>query len=116
MDLELVGFMPLRVDYILWEHPLWYVGQLHGMLPDVTLHLSGYWLSNDGSPVVIRPVGGRLEVVAGADFMGVGMSVSAGVVGAYDRIHDPAHWALTPSVEIRARLLTFGADLQGGPP
>jgi hypothetical protein len=119
IGLEFVGFMPVRVDYILWEHPIWYEGRLHGMLPDVALHVSGYWLSNAGRPIVIRPVAGRMEVVAGLDFLGVGMNLSAGVVGTYVSNYDGTSWkqtsGLTPVVELRARLLTFGADLAGGP-
>ena len=88
------------------------------MLPEITLNFSGYWLSNADRPIVIRPVAARLDIVTGIDFLGVGMSVSAGAT--YTRKHEgipsDLKFGLTPSVELRARLFTFGADLQGSPP
>ncbi|GEM_PF-3357790 len=122
MGLDLVySYAPLRVDYILWERPLWYAWRLHGMVPEVALHFSGYWLNSTGYPNMKVPLAGRLDLVAGVDFLGLGISVSAGVVGACTSTnHSSLHWdgraGLSPNIELRLRALTFGVDLGGDTP
>jgi len=122
MGLDLVySHAPVRIDYILWEHPLWYAWRLHGMVPEVALHFSGYWLNNTGEANMRVPLAGRLDLVAAVDFFGLGISVSAGVVGActstnYSSLQWDGHAGLSPNIELRLRLLTFGVDLGGDSP
>lgn len=117
MGLDLVySYAPLRIDFIIWEHPLWYAWRLHGMVPEVALHFSGYWLNNTGCDYMRVPVAGRLDVVAGVDFLGLGVSISAGVVAARTSTNRTTrHWdtfaGVSPNIELRLRALTFGADL-----
>jgi hypothetical protein len=117
MGLDLVySYTPLRLDYILWEHPLWYAWRLHCMIPELTLHLSTYWWNSTGYSYMKVPIAGRLDVVAGLDMLGLGLSVSAGVIGAYTSTNRTTrHWdtysGLSPNIEVRLRALTFGADL-----
>jgi hypothetical protein len=117
VGLEMVqSYAPLHVEYIIWEHPVSYVWVLHGMVPELTARLTGYWLNSTAEDCLKVPAAGRLDVIAGADFWGIGLSFSAGVVAAYTRTNRTArHWdihtGISPNLEIRLRLLTFGADL-----
>jgi hypothetical protein len=118
MGLDLVySYAPIRLEYVIWERPIWYAWVLHGMAPEVTLQLSGYWLNETFDHYLKVPMAGRLDVVAGVDFLGLGLSLSAGMVAARTATNRTAHhWdtyaGLSPNVELRLRFLTFGADLE----
>ncbi|MFO7650347.1 MAG: hypothetical protein R6X13_03260 [bacterium] len=113
------SYLPVNVEFVVWERPLWYKWRLHGMMPELAFRLRGYWLNPmTGNEHRRLPIVGRLEAVAGADLLGVGLSLSAGVIGAVSRAELTAgEWTtfvgLSPNVEVRLRALTFGADLDG---
>jgi len=115
--LEMVqSFAPLHVEYIIWERPVWYAWILHGMVPELTVRLTGHLLNTTAERCLQVPAAGRLDAIAGVDFWGAGLSISAGVIAVYTRTnrtarHWDAHTGISPNVEIRLRLLTFGADL-----
>jgi hypothetical protein len=117
MGFELVNsYAPLRLDYVVWERPLWYVGPVHAMLPELTLHFSGYWLNQTLWEYERIPIAGRLDAIAGVDILGLGVSVSAGVIAArtmerYNGRDWVSHTVFSPNVEVRLRALTFGLDL-----
>jgi hypothetical protein len=110
------SYAPLHVEYIVWERPIWYAWVLHGMVPEVTVRLTGYWLNSTMADYLKVPAAGRLDAIVGTDFWGVGLSLSAGVVAIYTKTGGGRHpWlshtGISPNVEFRFRLLTLGADL-----
>jgi hypothetical protein len=109
-------FLPVSVGYTVYERPVHYSDRLHGMVPEVALRFSGYWLNNTGDLYTKVPIAGRLDAVAGVDLIGFGLSLSAGVIGACTFTNrSGSRWdgfaGVSPNVELRLRALTFGADL-----
>lgn len=103
--------LPVSLGYTLWERPQNYAGRLFGKVPEVWTRFTADWtvgvIDEDYDMRI-----GTLEVGASADYVGLGITASAGVMGWY--LHDtrnnpPGSFAFMPFVGVRASLLTFTA-------
>jgi hypothetical protein len=111
------SFLPLKLGYTIWNHPINYVWRVQGMMPEVSTELTAYWLNEGPDDYDRVPISGRADVVVGADAFGAGLSLSAGVIYIQTLDGHSGHnqWreshGFSPSIEVRLRLGTAAFNL-----
>lgn len=109
-------FLPIRLGYTIWRRPVGYAWKLQGMVPEVYGRITAYPIPVPWDDLYGRRVrlAGRADIVASADMLGVGIDVSAGVLGVLaQKSAGHGTWTeangLTPTLDVRFRLLTLSA-------
>jgi hypothetical protein len=111
------SYLPVHVGYTIWQRPIGVIWRNEGMVPEVRAEFTAYYW-NTGSDVWDRvPFAGRADVIAGADMLGVGVEIAAGIIG-IDRKDDfigqgdwHEHTGFSPNIELRLRFGTYLLNL-----
>jgi hypothetical protein len=87
------------------------------MMPEISGEVSVYWWNQAPSNYERMPIAARADLVVGADAIGAGLSLSAGVIyiqtldGHLGGNHWEKYQGFSPSIELRLRLATVAFDL-----
>lgn len=109
------SYLPLKLGYTVWTRPVGYFWRFEGMAPEVSGELTLNWWNETGDEWGRVPIEVRVDAVIGADLLGAGLSVAAGVIYIQNLDGHSGEWVLhqgfSPSLEIRFRPGTFAIDM-----
>jgi hypothetical protein len=88
------SFLPMSIGYTIYEKPVRHWGRLYGKEPEVYLKATARFANGFDPPPYI-PFVGTLEAICSGDYVGVGLSATAGIGYAVDEGY--------PNIEPRRR-------------
>jgi hypothetical protein len=113
------SYLPLRLGCTIWRHPVGYLGRVGGMAPEVSTEVLLNWWNTSSDEWTRIPVVAKAQAVVGADMVGLGVSLAAGVMyfESFDRHIGRwvEHHRFLPCAELRFRPGTFAYHLTGVP-
>ena len=111
------SYLPIKLGNTIWNRPVGVAWRIQVMVPEVSAELTACWWNSGFSEWDLVPLAARADLVAGVDMLGLGLSLSAGVIYIMTKDgHDTNYgWqtfqGVSPNFEIRLRAGTVAFDL-----